>query len=139
MNPAHDRYRQYLETLSPETLGGLSEYVSSDVHFKDPFNDVRGVNVMSQVFQHMFENVQDIQFEVQHMASIGEVCLMSWRFEGCLAGNPWLFEGSSVVRFAEDGRVLEHIDHWDAAKDFYERLPIIGQLLAFLRRRLRVD
>ena len=139
MNPAHDRYRKYLETLTPKTLRELPEYVLSDVRFKDPLNDVRGVDSMARVFQHMFENVRGIQFEVRHSASDGTICLMSWRFEGYLSGKPWGFDGTSVIRFAEDGRVFEHIDHWDAARDFYERLPFIGRLLAFLRRRLRVD
>ena len=139
MNPAHDHYRQYLETLSPETLRELSEYVLSDVRFKDPLNDVRGVDSMSRVFRHMFENVQDIRFEVRHLASDDTICLMSWRFKGSLSGKPWCFDGTSVVHFTEDGRVSEHIDHWDAAQDLYERLPFIGRLLAFLRRRLRVD
>ena len=138
MNPAHDRYRQYLETLSPETLIRLSEYVSSDVRFKDPLNEVHGVDAMSRVFQHMFEHVRDIRFEVRHLTSDGTICLMSWHFDAYLSGKPWQFDGTSVVRFDEDGRVFEHIDYWDVGRDFYERLPFIGQLLGVLRRLLRV-
>ena len=44
MTPPHDRYRRYLETLTPETLKAISDYVTEDVRFKDPFNDVRGVD-----------------------------------------------------------------------------------------------
>jgi len=139
MNTAHERYRLYLESLSLETLEKLSDYVTADVRFKDPFNDVRGIDGMSRVFQHMFENVQDIRFEVNEIVSDGALCLMSWRFHGQLSGKPWQFDGTSVVRFADDGRVFEHIDYWDAARDFYERLPAIGRVLAFLRRRLSVD
>ena len=139
MNPAHDRYRQYLETLSPETLRSLSEYVSSDVRFKDPLNEVRGVDSMSRVFEHMFKHVQDIRFEVRHLASDGTVCLMSWHFDAYLSAKPWQFGGTSVMQFAEDGRVSEHIDYWDVGQDFYERFPFIGPLLGVVRRRLRVD
>ena len=139
MNPAHDRYRQYLETLSLETLRSLPEYVSSDVRFKDPLNEVRGVDSMSRVFEHMFEHVRDIRFEVRHMASDGTICLMSWHFDAYLSGKAWQFDGTSVVQFAEDGRVYEHIDYWDVGQDLYERLPFIGQLLGVLRRLLRVD
>ena len=139
MSGVHDRYRRYLEDLSSATLGDLETYVTADVRFKDPFNDVRGVDAMRRVFQHMFENVQDVKFCAQDMASEGPMCFMSWRFEGKLRGNPWIFDGASIIRFAEDGRVTEHIDHWDAGVNFYERLPIIGSLLAFLRRRLAVE
>lgn len=136
MTQAHDRYRQFLESLTPEALGRLGDYVSSDVRFKDPFNDVRGADAMVRVFRHMFETVKDIRFHVTHATSAGNVCLMAWRFEGRIGGKPWAFDGTSVVTFAADGRVSEHIDHWDAARDFYERLPVIGWLLARIRRRL---
>jgi hypothetical protein len=41
----------------------------------------------------------------------------------------------SELRFAADGRVREHIDHWDAAAQVYERLPLIGGLMRLIRRR----
>lgn len=132
------RYRRYLESLSPETLPALGEFVTQDVRFKDPFNDVHGIEAMQNVFRHMFENVGDIRFTVSHLAMDGDVCLMNWRFEGRLRGSTWSFDGASVVTFTADGLVGEHIDHWDAAADFYERLPIIGRLLAWLRGRLAV-
>lgn len=138
MTPAHDRYRHYLETLTVETLTGLSEHVTEDVRFKDPFNDVRGIDAMARVFQHMFENVQDIRFHVRCVLSDGDTCLMEWRFEGMLGDSHWCFDGASRVTFASDGRVREHIDYWDAAANFYERLPIIGWLLARLRKRLEI-
>ena len=41
-----------------------------------------------------------------------------------------------MLGFAEDGRVCEHLDHWDSATNFYMRLPIIGSLLSFVRQRI---
>ena len=139
MSGVHDRYRRYLEDLSSATLGDLEAYVTADVRFKDPFNDVRGVDAMRRTFQHMFENVQHVKFHARDMASEGLMCFMSWHFVGTLRGKPWAFDGVSIIRFNEDGRVTEHIDHWDAASEFYEQLPFIGSLLAFLRRRLSVE
>lgn len=138
MTAPHQRYRAYLESLTPETLANLSDHVTEDVRFKDPFNDVRGVDAMARVFRHMFENVRDIRFEVHQAMMEDEVCLMQWRFQGRLGGRPWAFDGASAIRFAPDGRVAEHIDYWDAAGNFHERLPIIGWLLSWVRRRLSV-
>ena len=77
MSSVHERYRRYLEDLSSATLGDLETYVTADVRFKDPFNDVRGVDAMRRVFQHMFENVQDVKFCAQDMASEGPMFFMS--------------------------------------------------------------
>jgi len=138
MSAPHLRYREFLETLGPETLARLPDYVSADVRFTDPFNDVRGVDAMTAVFRHMFENLGAVTFAVERMSFDGEVCLMSWRFSSTLRGKPWTFEGTSVIRFDEAGRVVEHVDHWDAAGSFYERLPVIGWLLARIRTRLAI-
>ena len=139
MTAPHERYRRYLETLTLQALTDLPDYVTEDVHFKDPFNDVRGADAMARVFRHMFENVDGVRFTVRNALTDGDVCLMTWRFEGTLKGGPWSFEGASRLRFAPDGRVAEHIDYWDAARVFYERLPFIGRLLSSIRRHLATD
>lgn len=136
MTEHHERYCRYLETLTPESLARLSDHVTPDVRFKDPFNDVRGVEALAAIFRHMFATIPDVRFTVRHMMAEGDNCLMTWRFEGTLRGRAWGFDGSSALCFAPDGRVAEHIDYWDAAENFYERLPLIGWLLRRIRRRL---
>jgi len=138
MTAPHGRYHRCLGTLTLETLDALPDYVIDDVRFKDPFNDVHGADAMHRVFRHMFDNVGNVRFTVHRAVLNGDTCLMDWRFEGLLRSKPWVFEGASVVTFATDGRVAEHIDHWDAASAFYERLPILGSLLGWIRGRLTV-
>jgi steroid Delta-isomerase len=131
-----ENYRLFLETLTPGTLERLADYVAADVRFADPFNDVRGVGAMTRVFRHMFDNLGAVRFRIRHCVADGRTCLMAWRFEARLRGKPWAFDGMSLVRFDGDGKVVEHVDHWDAGRDFYERLPLIGGILRRLRRRV---
>jgi steroid delta-isomerase len=139
MTIAHDRYRQYLETLTLETLPSLPSFVCSNVRFKDPFNDVSGVSSMSKIFQDMFENIGNTVFRVDHMASDKNICLMAWHVQATLRGKPWNFSGASIITFAPDGMVEKHIDYWDAASDFYKHFPIIGWLLEKLKLRVTVN
>ena len=59
-----DKYVLYLETLSSSTINSLDHYVAENVRFKDPFNDVMGSERMKAVFLHMFDNVEDVKFNV---------------------------------------------------------------------------
>ena len=131
-----DAYRNYLETLTPETLPQLSQFVTPDVHFIDPFNDVRGTDALRRVFEDMFDSVKDVVFQVDALALDKSTALMSWQFSGTLRGRSFKLQGMSKVLFTKDGRVSEHVDHWDSASQFYMRLPIIGSLLSFVRRRI---
>ncbi len=35
----------------------------------------------------------------------------------------------------EQGLVLDHRDYWDAAEELYEKLPGVGALMRWLKRR----
>ena len=134
-----ERYAAFLETLSVDQLDDLSKYVTPDVHFSDPFNDVTGVDNMRRVFLDMFEHVGPIEFTVLESRADSKAGMLVWRFEAQLLKKPWVFEGTTVLRFADDGRVLDHVDHWDSARHFYEHFPVIGWLLGALRRRLAIQ
>ena len=138
MNPAHQRYVDFLQRLTRDCLDELEQYVAADVRFADPFNDLVGNDGMKRVFEHMFDTLGDVRFDVHDAVSEGPVCLLNWTFHARLRGQPWRFSGTSVVRFDDDGRVVEHRDHWDAARHFYERIPVIGWLLRLIRNRLGV-
>jgi hypothetical protein len=84
----------------------------------------------------MFENVADIKFTVLNFSHNDKTCFMDWNFTGVLDGKAWSFDGASVITLTLNGQVSEHIDYWDAAQNFYERLPIIGSLLAWVRRKI---
>jgi hypothetical protein len=43
--------------------------------------------------------------------------------------------GATHPRFAPDDRIAEHRDYWDTAEALYEKLPPIGALMSWLRRR----
>ena len=43
--------------------------------------------------------------------------------------------GGSHLRLAADGRISEHRDYWDTTEEFYEKLPAIGALMRWLKRR----
>ena len=42
------------------------------------------------------------------------------------------------VWVAADGRVAYHRDYWDAAEEVYEKIPLLGGLLRWIKRRLQV-
>jgi len=133
-----DGYCEYFESLTPAALDRMEHYFSSGARFCDPFNDVRGVPAIRNVFEHMFATTTEPRFEVSERIMEGEVAYLRWVFYFHPRGRgvePWRIAGVSRVRFADDGRVAEHIDYWDPAEQLYSRLPLVGRLMHWLRRR----
>ena len=117
--------------------------VSDDVHFRDPFNDCRGRERYRAVLEDMFDQLEAIAFTVDYAAwvELGDaaptpIALIKWRLSARLQRKPWQVEGCSELHFNADGLVSAHYDYWDAASGLYERLPLLGRVLASLRRRI---
>jgi hypothetical protein len=117
----------------------LAEIATEDVRFCDPFNDLRGVEPLRRLLSHTREQLPGARFEVLDMAWSAPTAYLRWRMTARVKVlGDCRVDGMSEVRFASDGRVSEHLDHWDAAGQFYGRLPLVGPLLRWLARGVRI-
>ncbi|WP_326542238.1 nuclear transport factor 2 family protein [Pseudorhodoferax sp.] len=134
---AVERFRHYFEQLQPADLARIGEVYGAHAHFRDPFNEVRGLAAVRRVFEHMFETLEAPRFEVLDAFGSGEQAFLTWNFRFRLRGREMQIHGSSHLKLAPDGKVIYHRDYWDAAEELWERVPLLGALLRRLKRRLR--
>lgn len=133
-----DRLVRYYETLNPSDLDRLGEIYSADAAFKDPFNEVRGIAAIRPIFEHMFRTLRTPRFVVHEAIGQGDQCCLTWDFHFVAPGmgeREQCIRGATHVRFDADGRVCLHRDYWDAAEELYEKLPLLGALMRWLKRR----
>ena len=135
-------YARYFETLSPASRDTLRELAHPDIRFVDPFNDVRGIDKLLAVFDHMFETTKNPKFVTEPPIVSGKTAFIKWRFT-CTVDNRFYrkamtIDGLTEVRFDEADLIIAHIDYWDAAGQLYEKLPLLGGLLRAIRRRLAI-
>ena len=130
------RYVELFEHLTPKDLDRFEIYFTANARFKDPFNDVSGIPAIRRVFEHMFATLERPAFKVTHAALRGSDGFLRWQFDFRARGRDARIIGASHIRFAEDGRIAEHLDFWDPAEQIYEKLPVLGSLLRWLKRRL---
>lgn len=117
-------------------LQGLEERVTETVRFSDPFHQLQGRQALADYLAFFAREVQAPRFAIQYRGWDGDVCLLRWQFSGRLKGRDWRFPGVSELHFDEQGRVSEHIDHWDAGHHFYRRLPLLGRVIRLIEGRL---
>lgn len=136
MNPS-ERYIHFFSELTPESLSQLDTVFTADARFKDPFNDVRGIDAIRQVFRHMYATTQDSRFVVTANAEQGETLFLRWDYHfKTLKGQAWMIPGTSVVRFNAEGMAVEHVDFWDPAENLYEKISLLGWLMRLIKGRL---
>jgi hypothetical protein len=132
-------YGRYFEDLTPETLPEIARIATPDMRFRDPFNDVRGIDNVVRLLGTMYAHGTP-RFEILDRALGQSAGYILWRFTNDPGGGraPLMITGMSEIHFAPDGRISEHIDHWDSGGQFYERIPVLGWLIRLVRKRLEL-
>ncbi|MFM1817992.1 MAG: hypothetical protein RL364_852 [Pseudomonadota bacterium] len=144
MNPtpipqAVERLVQFFEQLKPQDLQRLPEIYSPQARFKDPFNDVQGLGEIERIFAHMFVALDSPHFIVTERIVQDNKCFLVWdfrfRFRRFDTTSWQTVRGGTHLVFNEAGLVTLHRDYWDAAEELYEKLPLVGGLMRWLKRR----
>jgi hypothetical protein len=141
MNPDLAKLVDFFQTLTPQTLAApFDALYAPNARFKDPFNEVVGIEAIRKIFLHMFDQVEQPRFVVHEHIMQGDQAFLTWdflfRFKRSKAQQ--CVRGASHLRFDAAGLVSEHRDYWDAAEELYEKLPLLGLLFRQLRKRLQV-
>lgn len=136
---ALDRLVTWFETLSPHSVARTGEFYAPDAHFRDPFNDVRGLECITRIYAHMFEQVSEPRFAVIERHLKGDSAMLLWelRFRSRPAAAVTTVRGTTHLRFDAQGRVSAHHDYWDPSGALYEQVPLLGTLLRWVRGKLR--
>ncbi|MBL8349952.1 MAG: nuclear transport factor 2 family protein [Burkholderiaceae bacterium] len=124
------------EGLTPADLPALRGVYADDASFKDPFNEVQGLAAIAAIFEHMFRQLDDPRFTVRELVAEGDALFLTWDFDFRRRGaGAMRIHGASHLRFDAGGRVAMHRDYWDAAEELYEKLPLVGALMRWLKRQ----
>ena len=130
----------FYEALAPADVDRIPEFYAADARFRDPFNDVRGTADIRRVFAAMFDHLADCRFVIRETVVDDGAALLVWdmtfRMRNFRPDTVQTIHGASHLKFDADGRIAWHRDYWDAAEELYSKLPLIGPVMRYLKRRL---
>jgi hypothetical protein len=139
-----DALVQGFEQLQPDDIARMGDWYAPNARFKDPFKDVQGLAQIQSIFAHMFESLEQPRFVVTSRILQGKQCFLVWDFlfrfktmqpdvEQCIRGGSHLV---MALNANNEWRIVVHRDYWDAAEELYEKLPWVGGLMRWLKRRV---
>jgi len=133
----------FFEHLQPADVGRIAELYTADAQFKDPFNDVQGTAAIARIFNHMFASLEAPRFVITQQVLQGSHAFVTWDFLFVIPrvrdGQTQTIRGATHFVFHQDAqgwRVAVHRDYWDAAEELYEKLPLLGSLMRWLKQRV---
>jgi limonene-1,2-epoxide hydrolase len=138
-DPRVQRIASFFEGLQPDSVQRMGELYTVDAYFKDPFNEVRGLEEVKRIFSHMYIALHEPHFVVTNTITQGDQCFIVWdfkfRFKRFDTVTMQTVRGCSHLQLASDGRITFHRDYWDAAEELYEKLPYVSVLMRWLKKR----
>ena len=131
----------FYETLSTAELERLQDIYAAGAYFRDPFNEIRGLPSLREVFAKMFVNLSDVRFTILETVADERGALLTWdmtfRIRKWKPEVTQTIHGASHLKFDAAGKVAYHRDYWDTGEELYAKLPLIGPVVRLLRCKLR--
>jgi len=96
---ALEAYTTFYEQMERESLLRLDEFFTQRAHFKDPFNDVYGVERIRTIFHHMFDTLENPKFVVDEATMNEGIAYIKWQFTAKLKKKSLKLVGMPVNNF----------------------------------------
>lgn len=136
-----DRYKLLFENLTINSIDtDFLDVFDSNVYFKDPFNEVRGLSQIQRIFHHMFASLHEPVFIISHTAGAEETGYLTWYLSFKLKPGEqqktYCIKGVSEIRINHQQQVIAHIDYWDTGEFIYNKIPLLGGIIRLINQRL---
>lgn len=130
----------YFETISPDSVQQLHQIYAPEAWFKDPFNQVQGIEKIEAIFAHMYVGLDQPVFKILHHQIQGQELFLTWdfifKFKRINPQVEQVVHGASHLTLDQEGHIVRHRDYWDAAEEMYEKIPVLGSLMRFVKNKI---
>lgn len=114
---------------------------ADDVWFRDPFKQIHGEQPFEAYLLRGAAAVAQFHMEWSDVAQDNGDYYFRWVMTLKLNRDgkndpPTLNNGISHIRFGPNGKVIFHEDYFDAATFLYEKIPVLGGEIRFVKNRL---
>ena len=139
---AIERFKIFNSDFSAANITNNTKKVyAADVYFRDPFKTMHNEAEFEKYLLCGSEAVAQFGMEWKDVAGNNGDYYFRWVMSVKLKRDarndaPGLTTGISHVRFNRDGLVIFHQDYFDAAAFLYEKIPVLGAEIRFIKNRL---
>ncbi|WP_413112300.1 nuclear transport factor 2 family protein [Thaumasiovibrio sp. DFM-14] len=125
--------------LNKHNLHSLDELYHPDIVFEDPAHRIEGSQALKAYFEELYRNINECDFKILHSAGDDGSAYVRWvmtlSHPQVESGRLRRVEGCTYLEFS-DKRVVYHRDYFDLGALLYEGLPVLGRIIAAIKKRL---
>lgn len=138
-----DRLMSSYREFDAESIDRVIEFYTEEVLFIDPIERIEGKQALSDYFQSLAENLIYCKFDFSNWVkgvdadgrnSAVLFWTMSFAHPKLNGGKGATLAGCSHLIY--DSRIHYQRDYYDLGEMLYERLPLLGGVIRWLKRRM---
>ena len=138
---AVERFKDFLSVISEQQVKTkLRQTYAPDAYFNDTLKEINDIDTLEKYLLKTAENVDSCTVEFLDTASSGGEYYFRWlmkiRFKKFHKGEEQPSIGITHIRFNKEGKVVFHQDYWDAAGNFFEKIPVLGWMIGKVKGSL---
>ena len=136
-NDLLERLKDNFKDLQKADWSKLGEIYANDVLFKDPVHELRGLVSLEDYLSSMCTDLTDCRFEYLDQLVSGNSAYLKWEmhFKHPRLGQAVIdVRGVSHIRWTD--KIDYHEDFYDLGAMLYERLPLLGNVIRWIKLRL---
>lgn len=132
-------FRSLYNSMTAGTRPDLSQVYTQSVRFQDPFAEITGRESLAEYLSSTYSNVIRCRFDfAEPILKPDQACLpwtMHLQHRRLRNGEEVHVDGISLLRL-EGALIAFHRDYFDAGQLLYENVPVLGNAVRWLRRRV---
>lgn len=118
----------------------VTRVYAEQIYFRDAFKQLDSAEAVRDYLLHGLEPVSGVRFVFNRVIRSGGEFYVDWTmaidFKKTPPGTWEESMGVSHFRFNSEGQVIFHQDYWDPTDIVYKRIPLVKQLIAYVKRKL---
>ncbi len=122
------------EMMGPDRPVDLAELYADDVVFEDPLHRVEGRAALEAYMERMARGLRWARFDLGEAIVQGDRIALPWTMRYAMKALPGehALDGLSVFE-VRGGRVVGHRDYFDVGAMLYEKIPVLGRVVRWVR------
>ncbi|MFD1216473.1 nuclear transport factor 2 family protein [Microbulbifer celer] len=125
-------------TIEPQSMAAI---YAEDVLFRDPVHEMRGLPALQAYFEGISTNLISCEFNFEEIIEKGGRVALWWemhyRHPRLNGGRSLSLRGNSRLHLdLLSDRVIFHEDYYDLGAMVYERIPLLGSTVRFVKSGL---
>lgn len=133
-------FLQTYQNLHYDNLDTLENIYAETIRFIDPAHEIKGLDNLTSYFSTLYQHLESISFSFHHAIESTNEAYVQWnmtfRHRKFAGAEPITVTGATFLQFNDQGKVVFHRDYFDLGAMVYEHIPLLGRIIASVKRRL---